>query len=397
VVAPASTKVDVIVAIRPLRDLAPAQYGPGMRGWWREAVLAVIALALGTFFLWTTLNEDGGWPIGVELAAGAVALAGLVRFRRSRPVGLTLTLIPLGLLFGLPMGATPIALFAVALYRPARVAVALTALHAGTMATVYLIALGPTRVFWESVTFLVLLHVILVVIGVLVRAQRRLVRSISDRARQVELGEELRIEQARLAERERIAREMHDVLAHRISLLAVHAGALEVRRDAPPGERMAAGVIRQSAYEALEELRQVIGMLREPAEDHPQPSLADVPALVEQSRDAGERVELDLSAAGVPAGVGRHAYRIVQEALTNARKHAPGARVRVAVTGHAEQGLVVQVGNPLRPGGPVLPGSGTGLVGLRERVQLAGGRLEHGPTPAGEFELRAWLPWGGPA
>jgi signal transduction histidine kinase len=97
--------------------------------------------------------------------------------------------------------------------------------------------------------------------------------------------------------------------------------------------------------------------------------------------------------------VGRNAYRIVQEALTNARKHAPGARVRVAVTGHAEQGLVVEVGNALRagrPGPPALPGlpgSGTGLVGLRERVQLAGGRLEHGPTAAGEFQLRAWLPW----
>jgi len=95
----------------------------------------------------------------------------------------------------------------------------------------------------------------------------------------------------------------------------------------------------------------------------------------------------------VPAGVGRHAYRIVQEALTNARKHAPGARVRVAVTGQAEGGLVVEVGNPLRTGGPALPGSGTGLVGLRERVQLAGGRLDHGPTSTGEFRLRAWLPW----
>ncbi|GAA3339275.1 histidine kinase [Amorphoplanes nipponensis] len=364
-----------------------------MRRWLVEAALAVVAVALGSFFLATTLNEGGGWPIGAELAAGAVAVAALVRYRRSRPVALALALIALGLLFGLPMGATPVALFAVALYRPAGVTVAVAAVHAVSLATVYLIALGPTRTYWEATISLILLHVILVAVGMLVRAQRRLVRSWAERARVAERGDELRVEQARLAERERIAREMHDVLAHRISLLAVHAGALEVRRDAPAGERQAAGVIRQSAHDALEELRQVIGLLREPAEDRPQPTLADVPALVAQSRAAGERVELELSAAQVPAAVGRHAYRIVQEALTNARKHAPGTRVRVAVAGRAEQGLVVEVGNPLRAGRAVLPGSGTGLVGLRERVQLAGGRLEHGPTPAGEFRLRAWLPW----
>jgi signal transduction histidine kinase len=364
-----------------------------MRRWLVEAVLAAVAVALGSFFLLSTLNEGDAWPIGVELVAGTVAVAALIRYRRRRPVGLALVLIGLGLLFGLPMGATPVALFAVALYRPARVAVAVTAVHAISLATVYLVALGNTRTYWEATTFLVLLHVILVAIAMLVRSQRRLVRSWADRAREAEQGDELRVEQARLAERERIAREMHDVLAHRISLLAVHAGALEVRRDAPQQERAAAGVVRQSAYEALEELRQVIGMLREPAEDRPQPTLADVPALVEQSREAGERVRLELTADGVPAGVGRHAYRIVQEALTNARKHAPGAQVCVAVTGHAEQGLVVEVGNPLRAGGTALPGSGTGLVGLRERVQLAGGRLDHGPTTAGEFRLRAWLPW----
>jgi signal transduction histidine kinase len=228
----------------------------------------------------------------------------------------------------------------------------------------------------------------------LIRSHRLLVGSWADRARQAEEGQRLRIEQARLGERERIAREMHDVLAHRVSLLAVHAGALEVRRDAPEPERAAAGVIRQCAHDAIEDLRQVIGMLREPAGDRPQPTLADVPALVEQSRAAGATVALDLvEHDAVPDGVGRHAYRIVQEALTNARKHAPGAPVRVAVTGGAEDGLVVEVGNALGTGRSRLPGVGAGLVGLTERVQLAGGRIEHGPTLAGEFRLRAWLPW----
>jgi signal transduction histidine kinase len=154
---------------------------------------------------------------------------------------------------------------------------------------------------------------------------------------------------------------MHDVLAHRISLLAVHAGALEVRRSAPAGERRAAGVVRQCAAEALEELRGVLGMLREggPEPEPPQPGLADIPALVEESRLAGMPVELDDRRPGgypVPDGIGRHAYRIVQEGLTNTRKHARGAPVRVRLAGPAGEargagrGLVVEVTNAL-PGG----------------------------------------------
>ena len=129
---------------------------------------------------------------------------------------------------------------------------------------------------------------------------------------------------------------MHDVLAHRLTLLSVHAGALEFRPDAPPAEvARAAGVIRDSAHEALQDLRQIIGVLRSPgegADDRPQPTLATLDALVAESREAGMKVVLDSrvpDASGVPAATGRNAYRIAQEALTNARKHAPGAEVTV--------------------------------------------------------------------
>ena len=368
--------------------------GRSARSWLLELLLAAGATLLGVFFLLTSLNEDEHAPLPLEVAAAVLAAALLVLFRRSRPVVVALIVIPFGIALAMPMGATPFALFAVALHRRARVAVALTALHAVAVAVVYAIALGNTRLYYESVTFVVLLHVSVVTIGMLVRSHRQLVASWAERARQAEEGQRLRVEQARLAERERIAREMHDVLAHRISLLAVHAGALEVRREAPADEQRAAGVIRECAHDALEDLRTVIGMLRAPAEDRPQPTLGDVPALVEQSREAGAEVGLELTADDeVPEQVGRHAYRIVQEALTNARKHAPGAPVRVAITAAAEHGLSVAVANGLAPGGSRLPGAGAGLAGLRERVHLLGGRLEHGPTPAGEFHLRAWLPW----
>ncbi len=374
-----------------------------MRSWLLEISLAVLATLLGLWFFHESRSEPGPRVLP-EAIAGTLAFLGVLLFRRTHPVALTAVLIPAGILLALPMGATPIALFAVALHRRPRWVISLAAGHAVLVVVIYAIALGLTRLYYESVAFLVLLHVSLVAVGMLIRGHRQSIASWAERARQAEeaaLAQRLRVEQARLAERERIAREMHDVLAHRLSLLAVHAGALEVRRDAPRTEQEAAGVIRQCAYDALEDLRTVIGMLRTPGEtaaesdeaDRPPPTLGDVPALVEQSREAGARIGLSLAGGdGLPERVGRHAYRIVQEALTNARKHAPGAPVRVDISACPERGLTVEVDNALAPGSGI-PGAGAGLAGLRERVQLVGGRLEHGPTPAGEFHLRAWLPW----
>jgi signal transduction histidine kinase len=233
------------------------------------------------------------------------------------------------------------------------------------------------------------------------------VRSLHERAQEREAEHRLHVEQAREAERRRIAREMHDVLAHRVTLLSLHAGALEFRPDAPAEEiAQAAGVIRASAHAALEELRQVIGVLRDGAEDGtpepPQPTLAQIPALVDESRAAGMRVRLRFEAPGdetIPAAVGRTAYRIVQEGLTNARKHAPAAAVEVAISALDGPRLVVAVasrqpvGVAARVARGALPGAGTGLIGLAERVALAGGELEHGPDATGDFVLRATLPW----
>jgi signal transduction histidine kinase len=206
---------------------------------------------------------------------------------------------------------------------------------------------------------------------------------------------------AREAERRRIAREMHDVLAHRLSLLSVHAGALEFRPDAPAEEvAEAARVIRESARAALEDLRGVIGVLREDGGDSltepPQPTLADLAALIEESRAAGMRItdRIEIGDAAPSAAAGRTTYRIVQEGLTNARKHAPGAAVTLTVQSPDGE-LEVEV-RSLAPvavaAEPSLPGAGTGLIGLAERVTLAGGELEHGVDRDGSFVLRARLP-----
>jgi signal transduction histidine kinase len=361
-----------------------------------DAGLIALAAVLGGLFLLDSLQTEPDKDAVPDLVVGLLACAALL-LRRRWPVALALALMPTILLSASAMGATAVAMSAVAVYRSWRVTAAVLIVHAVALATLFGLAVEDRREFWQGLVVVLALDAALVASGLLVRSQRLLVRSLQERAREAEEGQRLRIEEARHTERERIAREMHDVLAHRISLLAVHAGALEVRRSAPAEERQAAGIIRQCAYQALEDLREVIGMLRDGTAgadgDRPQPTLTDLPALIEQSRQAGTRITLDNGdLPAVPDGIGRHAYRVVQEGLTNARKHAPGAPVTVRLAG--DHGLVVEVTNPLPARAAVsrLPGAGSGLIGLRERMNLVGGRLEHDRTPDGEFRLYAWLP-----
>ncbi|MFJ1992283.1 sensor histidine kinase [Streptomyces asiaticus] len=237
--------------------------------------------------------------------------------------------------------------------------------------------------------------------GLFRRSRQQLIASLRVRAELAEADAELRAERARREAREEIAREMHDVLGHRLTLLSLHAGALEFHTEAPREEiGKAAGVIRESAHLALTDLREVIGVLRSgPAEDErPQPELADLARLVAEARAAGGRIELTgpPEDPAPPPVVGRTAYRIVQEALTNARKHAPGAAVTVRVAGGPADRLTVEVHNAPPPGATTdsagTEGGGQGLIGLAERARLAGGELSAGPARSG-FRVRAWLPW----
>ncbi len=239
--------------------------------------------------------------------------------------------------------------------------------------------------------------------GAWAQARDALIRSLHDRARRAEAEQGRRVAEARMLERRKIAREMHDVLAHRLSLLATFAGAMEYRPDSSPEQlSRAAGVVRDGVHLALDELREVISLLRDddpPEGDgtRPQPVLADVSRLVEESRDAGTEVLLREAVdepAEAPPSVARTAYRVIQEGLTNARKHAAGQPIRVALCGGPGRGLEIDVRNALTPQRTVPPGwsSGAGLVGLTERVHLAGGRLDH-QAVAGEFQLHASIPW----
>ena len=264
---------------------------------------------------------------------------------------------------------------------------------------------GSLPMIWWVVLVLAV-HAALLGWGALAQARHALLGSLRERAERAEADQGRRVAEARVLERTRLAREMHDTLAHQLSLLATYAGALEYRPDSAP-ERLAraAGVIREGVHQALVELRDVIGVLRDTdgaAEDEamwPQPMLADLPKLVDESRSAGTLVSLERQVddvTGLPGIADRTAYRVVQESLTNARKHASGQPVRVLLHGKPGAQLVIDIRNPLPAdptAPPVAPGAGTGLVGLTERVQLAGGKLEHQVTSSGEFLVRASLPW----
>jgi signal transduction histidine kinase len=194
---------------------------------------------------------------------------------------------------------------------------------------------------------------------------------------------------------------MHDVLAHRISQVSMHAGALAFRTDLDADQmRASATIIQDTAHQALADLRSVLGVLRDPETgvplEPPQPTYADLAGLVDAVRAAGLRVTYDdrlgARADELPETIGRTVYRIVQEGMTNAARHAPGCNLRIEVDGSPEQGVTVELRNPLGVRTGSTPGAGLGLVGLTERAELRGGRLE-GRREEGTWVLRGWIPW----
>ena len=236
-------------------------------------------------------------------------------------------------------------------------------------------------------------------IGDSVRNRSAYLAEVEARAERAEREQELAAQQAVQEERVRIARELHDVVAHSVSVMVVQAGAGRRVLDRNPEQAAEAlGVIESTGRNALDELRRLLGVLRH--EDGvptivPQPTAGDLSALVEQWRDAGMDVELDAEdePPELPAGVGLTVYRVVQEALTNVMKHAGPARAHVTVRYDEEVHIeVTDDGRGSRPHDADVPSSGQGLIGMRERVELFGGTLSIGPRPGGGYRVRAAIP-----
>lgn len=364
------------------------------RDWIVDVTMTLVAISIGLITLGETEDQHPSeLAVFLDLILGLITVAALW-WRRRWPLGVALfTFVP-GVVSAFSAGAALLALFNVALRGSRRAIVIATVVGLVSGAVYPLVYDDPELSYVFELLLAVLITVLVIPWGLFARSQRDLLRSSHERAQQLEAEQRAHVDQAREAERRRIAGEMHDVLAHRLSLLSVHAGALEFRPDAPPEEvAEAAAVIRQNAADALRDLREVIGVLRESPDvvSPPQPTLDAIPSLIEESVAAGMHVRSRIAADGGDATVGRTAYRVVQEGLTNARKHAPAAAVEVTV--EAEDQLVVEIVSRRSalavPAGP----GGSGLIGLSERVALAGGELSHGRNPRGDFVLRATLPW----
>ena len=340
----------------------------------------------------------------VDLTLGLTALV-LLQYWRRRPLAVAMTISIMGCLSAFSAGAFTVATASLATRR--RWNELLPYIVVSIASSLVFYQVEPIQdSFFANLVSSILVVGVLVAFGMYVGARRELLATLKDRAERAEREQAMRVGQARANERGRIAREMHDVLAHRISLVAMHAGAMNYRTDLSAEEmRRTAGVIEENAHQALSDLREVLGMLRDDRSasipERPQPTLRDVPDLVDEAQAVGMSVRLtnevgDLDVA--PEIIGRSAYRIIQESLTNARKHAPDTAVQVRLSGRPGAGLTVEVRNPLRVGVPdgreaSLPESGLGLIGLAERAEISGGRLEHGRTASREFFVRAELPW----
>lgn len=342
------------------------------------------------------------WPtLGLMLVLPALVGLALLHRLAERPVLLCGLLALLWCVSPAVLGPALVAQQLVAVTRRYRAA-ALTAtvLLAGKAAWVGYYLLDP-QPQGSALLFEAILAVAGIVVATLIGLLRRAEAENQARTQEAESARrdaaDARVNEARLAERERIAREMHDVVAHSISLIALHAGGLAHRMaDASPEEAELARLIQANAQAALTELRGVLRGLRGPEEppEPPQPTLADLDQLVADARAAGQKV--DLRVTGDPGGLGaiasRHAYRIAQEGLTNARKHAPGAPVTLTVD--AVDGLRLLVSNPLADlAAPDRGGAGLGLVGVVERVEQLDGEVRHG-VHGSRYVLEVALPGG---
>jgi signal transduction histidine kinase len=373
----------------------------------QDAALAALLLAISLVILWALRDECACQDTLGALAVGLVVAQTVpLVWRRRHPLASSLVVAVACIAYGLaplpdlitnvPVGGL-VALYSMAAYSSRRTAT-IVAVVSGVVA---LAALLPTQAQADYLDYL-LVYLLLGwawLLGGLARTRRAYTAELEDRAMRLERERTLESARAAAEERARIARELHDVVAHNVSMMVVQAeaGPVVVERD-PARAAAAFDSIATTGRQALGEMRRLLGVLREGDQAPtfaPQPGLDQLPELVAQVGRAGVPVELVVEGepGPLPPGVDLSAYRIVQEALTNTVKHAGRARARVRVR-YGERHLELEVTDDGRgPGrhGNGRPG-GQGLIGMRERVGLFGGRLEVGARPGGGFAVVAHLP-----
>jgi signal transduction histidine kinase len=371
-------------------------------------VFFVVAAGFGVLILLPTNDMHSHAGLIVDVVLGAAA-CGSLAWRTRFPAAVAAFAVAASAVAAVAAGASLVALFSAAIRARPQVTAALTAAEMIATLSFPLVYPEPAGFGYGTQILLgSLMNLAAVGWGLMVRAQRNYLRAVLERAHDLEVSQGLLAATIRDQERRVIAREMHDTLAHRLSLLSVHAGALEFRADLSPEQtHTMAAIIRRTSHDALGDLQDVIGILRDgPAGEagllEPRVGLDGLPALVEESRQSGMEVHVDQSIDQTGDVLPRNAaaagtvYRIVQEGLTNARKHAPESPVRILLRSHETTEIAVTVSTFIDPQpapAPVIPGTGTGLSGLGERVSLLGGTFSS-ERVGNQFVVTARLPWG---
>jgi signal transduction histidine kinase len=369
------------------------------------ASVAFVVIGVAWVLLARVEGLERGEPFVGPVAVIAFAACALLIWRTKAPTLVALiTLIIVAFAPG-AAGAAVIALFSLSAHRrPSKALPFGAAFVAVSSWNSFRAVNGTVTDAVGQVGVALLLSALAIVGGSMLRNRRRLIQSLIELAANAESMERERVERVRLHERTMLAREMHDVLAHRMSLVAIHAGALEYAEELPAEDtRRAAGIVRAGVHQMLEELRGLIYALRDDALEEGAlgrtPTLLDVAVLFRESEEAGRAVDADIHIhdviSAIPGQIDRVAYRVIQEGLTNARKHGGKGAVRVVVDGSAAAGLTVRISQPLQQNStntaPSLPGSRSGLVGLVERAALVGGSVHFGPL-GHDFVLGAHFP-----
>lgn len=375
-----------------------AAYQPPLTRWghaWRLAL--VVLISAGSIAGSLEGDRDRGAALIVlDVALGTVAF-GLVLLRRKHPFLIAVVISALTVVSAAAVGPATLAVTSLATRRVRWQLAWMAVINvAAALIFFYLIAPGEGSLLGDLVTSIIFVAAMLGW-GQFVGSRRELMWNLRQRAERAEAEQELRSSEARATERTRIAREMHDVVAHRISHVSMRAGALAFRDDLSAEQmRAESALIRDTANEALHELRAVLHVLREPSTgeliEQPQPTYADLTTLISGATADGMRIEFDDSLESPPPPeIGRTIYRIVREGITNARKHAPGARLRIVLTSDEADSVRLTLTNPIGFTHGDTPGAGLGLIGIAERVEVAGGRFTRNVVD-GKFTLSAWLP-----
>jgi signal transduction histidine kinase len=370
----------------------------------QDVVLALALFVPAEIAPWFT-STGASLPVWLRMLLGAIATVPLV-VRRRFPLAVWLVsgLATLGLLAG--HGSVGPAVFAplIALYTVASRMDRRVSLGAGVVSLigvlVVLAAQGAGSLSGVKFLFPVVVVSGCWLVGDNLRVRRAYVAELEAKAARAEADRAAELAQAAAEERTRIARELHDIVVHHVSVIAVQAGAARLRSEQNGGDESSAawGAVEKTARQALGELRQLLGVLRR---DHdaplePQPGLAQLDRLIQEVRQAGLPVEvvIDGKPVALAGAVDLSAYRILQEALTNVVKHEGAARTAVSLHYRRRQLDIEVVNRPSSrpPQRPLTSGPGHGLIGMRERLALLGGTLDAGPCPEGGFRLAAHLP-----